>query len=285
MLNFSNSWGNMDQCNDIEHSLEWQIRRSKNKWVQSCQETCRKRGICNENYGKEALQLKSPMKFLIIFKETFFISKFDNELWKPETQKHLFFEPRKYIRSIVMRFFKGIGELNDIWNEMYPPEKYGTFATLDDVSILYLDQGSPWYLSFMMETLKNLYTFIFLDSYPSYNRRSYHWSFWHQTYIRISWWNSSKSLQNHCCYWNSNVFVGKRTIEYRPSNDWWATWNVHKEAICSFKNNELVEWQNLGRFSLLTLYCKRWLDLCFNHYSFYLWKFNINDLRFTFFSF
>ena len=67
---------------------------------------------------------------------TFFISKFDHELWKPEMQKHLFFESRKYIRSIVMRFFKGIGELNQVWNEMYPPEKYGAFATLDDVSIL-----------------------------------------------------------------------------------------------------------------------------------------------------
>ena len=58
----------------------------------------------------------------------------DIELWKPALQNHIFSEKRKYIRTIVMRFYKSIGELNNVWNEMYSPEDYRAFTSLDDVS-------------------------------------------------------------------------------------------------------------------------------------------------------
>ena len=58
----------------------------------------------------------------------------DIELWKPALQNHIFSEKRKYIRTIVMRFYKSIGELNNVWNEMYSTEDYSAFTSLDDVS-------------------------------------------------------------------------------------------------------------------------------------------------------
>ena len=58
----------------------------------------------------------------------------DIELWKPALQDHLFQEKRKYIRTLVMRFYKSIGLLNNVWNELYPPQEYSALTTLDEVS-------------------------------------------------------------------------------------------------------------------------------------------------------
>jgi len=59
----------------------------------------------------------------------------DRELWTSEIQHNLFSSQETFIRTIVMRFYSGQGTLNDIWRELYPPEKYPTARTLDHVMV------------------------------------------------------------------------------------------------------------------------------------------------------
>ena len=64
-----------------------------------------------------------------------FFQKFDHELWKPEIQDREFSGNRRYIKSTVMRFFKSLGELNNVWKTLYASEEYSAFPSLDDVNI------------------------------------------------------------------------------------------------------------------------------------------------------
>lgn len=59
--------------------------------------------------------------------------KIDKELWTSEIQNHIFSSDATFVRTIVMRLYSGQAPLNDIWRELYPPEKYPNARTLDDV--------------------------------------------------------------------------------------------------------------------------------------------------------
>ena len=61
--------------------------------------------------------------------------KIDTEFWKPDQQNHLFSDDEKYIRTIVMRFYKGTNTLNNIWREVYPLVNESGATTLDEVSL------------------------------------------------------------------------------------------------------------------------------------------------------
>ena len=54
-------------------------------------------------------------------------------MWKPELQGELFVENQQFVRSIVMRFYKGKTSLNNIWRELYSSEENPNAASLDDV--------------------------------------------------------------------------------------------------------------------------------------------------------
>ena len=60
-------------------------------------------------------------------------------MWKPELQGELFVENQQFVRSIVMRFYKGKTSLNNIWRELYSSEKNPNAASLDDVGFFTYD--------------------------------------------------------------------------------------------------------------------------------------------------
>ena len=60
-------------------------------------------------------------------------------MWKAELQGELFVENQQFVRSIVMRFYKGKTSLNNIWRELYSSEKNPNAASLDDVGFFTYD--------------------------------------------------------------------------------------------------------------------------------------------------